>query len=169
MHEQQTDEVKGGRSENKLVFVSYASADQTMATALVEEVERRGIPCWMAPRDVPFGSNYGAAIVEAIECAEVMLALLSANANNSIHVANEIERAVSYRKPVIPVRPDLPPLRARNEIEADSRPVPPPAAPRVSEPAQRVVEQPEPAVDAVGHAVVTGLWSLPFHPEPLVS
>jgi len=68
------------------------------------EIEGLGIPCWMAPRDVPFGANFGAAIIDAIEATEVFVVLLSASANGSIHVANEIERAVNYRKAIIPLR-----------------------------------------------------------------
>lgn len=88
----------------KLIFVSYASQDREAAERLTKEVEDRGMPCWLAPRDVPFGSNFGAAIIDAIETTEVFVVLLSANANNSLHVANEIERAVNYRKTIIPLR-----------------------------------------------------------------
>jgi hypothetical protein len=59
------------------------------------------------------GSNYAESIVDAIERAEVMILLLSEHANASPHVANEIERAVNYRKPIIPVRlADVKPSRS---------------------------------------------------------
>jgi hypothetical protein len=104
------------RSPNrKLIFVSYSSADQNSAERLVRQIEAIGIPCWMAPRDVPFGANYGKAILDAIESAEVVVVLLSANANKSIHVANEIERAASYRKTIVPLR--LENVRPSREIE----------------------------------------------------
>jgi hypothetical protein len=34
------------------VFISYASQDAAVAAALVEALERHGIACWTAPRDV---------------------------------------------------------------------------------------------------------------------
>jgi len=103
------------RPARKLIFVSHSSLDREAAERLVTDIEKFGMPCWMAPRDIPFGSNYGAAIVDAIEKTEVFIVLLSANANNSPHVANEIERAVNYRKTIIPLR--LEDVRASKAIE----------------------------------------------------
>jgi hypothetical protein len=91
-------------SDRKLIFISYASQDVEAAKQVVAETEALGIPCWMAPRDVSFGSNYGKAIVDAIEAAEVFILLLSASANKSIHVAHEVERAVNYHKLIVPLR-----------------------------------------------------------------
>jgi hypothetical protein len=71
--------------------------------------------CWIAPRDVPFGANYGKAILDAIEAAELFVVLLSASANKSIHVTNEIERAASYGKTIIPLR--LENVKPSREIE----------------------------------------------------
>jgi hypothetical protein len=42
------------------VFVSYTSQDAAIADAVVENLERQGIKCWIAPRDVttrPAGPN----------------------------------------------------------------------------------------------------------------
>src|SRR4051812_33927197 len=99
-----SDTVRSQRKAGKPVFLSHASKDHDAAEHLAAEIEGLGIPCWMAPRDVPFGANFGVAIVDAIEAAEVFVVLLSANANSSIHVENEVERAVNYRKTIIPLR-----------------------------------------------------------------
>lgn len=97
----------------KLIFVSHATADRQQADLLVKQIEEAGISCWIASRDVPFGSNYAEVIVDAIEDAELVLLLLSPDANASPHVANEIERAVNYRRPIIPVRlADVKPSRS---------------------------------------------------------
>src|SRR5947209_7320640 len=88
----------------KLVFISYAHEDRTKAEELAAEVEKAHIPCWIAPRDVPFGANYAEAILDAIDTADVVVILLSSHANSSIFVAKEIERAVTYRKHILPVR-----------------------------------------------------------------
>jgi hypothetical protein len=98
-----------------LIFVSHASGDRENAEALVAEIEASGIRCWIAPRDIPFGLNFGAAIIDAIESTQVFVFLLSASANRSVHVANEIERAVHYQKHLVPIRiEDVKPSR---EIE----------------------------------------------------
>jgi len=67
---------KGGDDEEKasgstpLVFIGYASQDAAVAAALVETLERKGIPCWIAPRDVKAGTLYADAIVRAISRAK---------------------------------------------------------------------------------------------------
>lgn len=86
------------------VFVSYSSRDKTVADAVCARLESRGIRCWIAPRDVTAGSNYGAAIIDAIGESRVMVLVLSAHANASPHIPNEIERAVSKGIAVLPFR-----------------------------------------------------------------
>jgi hypothetical protein len=75
------------------VFISYASQDALVATALVAALERRGIPCWMAPRDVRAGALYADAIVRAISGAKAAVLVLSKSSIASSHVGKEIERA----------------------------------------------------------------------------
>jgi serine/threonine protein kinase/formylglycine-generating enzyme required for sulfatase activity len=88
----------------KTVFISHASQDHEAAQALCRRLEARAIACWIAPRDVPPGADFGEVIVRAIEAAPVTLLLLSAHANASIHVRHEVERATSKGKRLIPVR-----------------------------------------------------------------
>jgi hypothetical protein len=89
---------------SKQVFISYASADQEAAYRFGRLLEEEGIGCWIAPRDVTPGGDYGEAIIRAIEGTAATLPLLSAHANASVHVTHEVERATSKRKRVIPVR-----------------------------------------------------------------
>jgi hypothetical protein len=88
----------------KLVFVSHAKPDHGAALQLVNLLEAAGLQCWIAPRDIPYGSNYAGAIMDAIKSADAMLVLLSSESNSSQFVSNEIERAVNYSKRVVPVR-----------------------------------------------------------------
>jgi len=37
------------------LFVSHVAEDRSAALEIVDELERRGIPCWIAPRDVRAG------------------------------------------------------------------------------------------------------------------
>jgi adenylate cyclase len=88
------------------VFVSYASQDAAIANALVENLERHGCKCWIAPRDVRPGSQYADAIVRAINEAKAAVLVMSGSAVGSSHVAREVERAASKRKPIITFRVD---------------------------------------------------------------
>jgi adenylate cyclase len=92
------------------VFVSYASQDVAIADAIVDALERHGIKCWIAPRDVIPGSLYADGIVRAITGAKVFALVLSEHAIASSHVGKEIERASSNRRPIIAFRIDLAPL-----------------------------------------------------------
>ncbi len=88
------------------VFVSYASTDAAVANAVVSALERRGLQCWIAPRDVVPGSLYADGIVRAINGARVFVLLLSEHAIASGHVGKEVERASSKRRPIIALRTD---------------------------------------------------------------
>ena len=88
----------------KDAFLSYASPDRESAFRLCRLLEERGIGCWIAPRDMIPGADYGQAIIRAIEETATTVLLLSSHANASIHVTHEVERATSKRKRVIPVR-----------------------------------------------------------------
>jgi hypothetical protein len=72
------------------VFISYASQDAAVAAALVEALERHGIACWIAPRDVKAGALYADAIVRAISSAKAFVLVLSESAVASSHVSKEI-------------------------------------------------------------------------------
>ena len=89
---------------SKIAFLSYATPDKEAAYRLCLLLEEQGIGCWIAPRDVTPGADYGEAIIRAIEATAATVLLLSAHANASIHVTHEVERATSKRKRVIPVR-----------------------------------------------------------------
>ena len=86
------------------VFVSYSQPDHAVAHELVARVEAGGIPCWIAPRDVPLGESWPAAIIGAINHARVMVLVFSAAANNSPQVCREVERAINRGVRVLPFR-----------------------------------------------------------------
>ena len=86
------------------VFLSYSSADKAAAESVVRGLEESGIRCWMAPRDIPAGAEYGQEILEAVKACRVCVVLFSAGANASPHVRREVERAVSAQKHIVPFR-----------------------------------------------------------------
>jgi TolB-like protein/Tfp pilus assembly protein PilF len=97
------------------VFVSYASPDAAVANAVVESLERHGIKCWIAPRDVTPGGLYADGIIRAINRAKVLVLVLSASAIASPHVGKEVERASSKQRTIITLRTDTAPLTAALE------------------------------------------------------
>jgi hypothetical protein len=95
------------------VFISYSSLDKTAADAACAALEAAGIRCWIAPRDVTPGAEWGEAIIVAINECRVMILVFSANANNSPQIRREVERAVSKGLPIIPLRiQDIAPARS---------------------------------------------------------
>ncbi|NJD32317.1 MAG: TIR domain-containing protein [Gammaproteobacteria bacterium] len=86
------------------VFLSHAAADRAAALAVLEGLERAGIRCWIAPRDVPAGSEYGQQIVDAVKGCRVFVVIFSSSANSSPHVRREVERAVSSDRSIVPFR-----------------------------------------------------------------
>src|SRR3954454_3958966 len=88
----------------RTVFISHSSADRAIAERLCTYLEQNGVLCWMAPRDVMPGKNYGAAIVDAIDECEVFVLVLSSASNGSGQVVREVERAASTNSVIIPLR-----------------------------------------------------------------
>ena len=88
----------------KTAFISYASEDESVAGTISEYLERTGVSCWIAPRDVRLGADYGSEIIDGIESSSVMVLVLSEHANSSEFVKREVERAVAKGKPIFPVR-----------------------------------------------------------------
>lgn len=95
------------------VFISHSSSDKRAADAACAVLEARGIKCWIAPRDIRPGSDWGESIITAIEQTRVMLLLLSKQANSSPQIRREVERAVNRSIIIIPVRlEDVMPARS---------------------------------------------------------
>jgi hypothetical protein len=84
-----------------------------VADAVCGTFEANGIRCWVAPRDVPPGANWGAAIVDAIQQSRVMVLVFSDHANASGQIAREVECAASHGVTIVPIRvQDVTPARA---------------------------------------------------------
>ncbi|HKP04809.1 MAG TPA: TIR domain-containing protein [Chthoniobacterales bacterium] len=95
------------------VFVSHSAKDKTVSDALVARLEAEGIRCWVAPRDVVPGADWGESIIDAIESSRIMVLIFSASANGSPQIKREIERAVDKGVYTIPFRiEDVQPTKA---------------------------------------------------------
>ena len=91
---------------NQDVFISHSSADSKLAYAMCAYLEEKGIRCWIAPRDVQGGTEYAEAIIMGIRSCKIMVVLFNKNANDSIYVKNEVERAFNYKSILIPFKVD---------------------------------------------------------------
>lgn len=85
-------------------FISYAKEDKAAADAACAKLEANGIRCWIAPRDVPPGAQWAAAIVDAIDHCRAMVLIFSSSANGSKQIHREVQRAFEREVPVVPFR-----------------------------------------------------------------
>lgn len=106
------EQTNGGHSATLDVFISYGSPNSTVAENVCAALERAGVTCWIAPRDVTPGTFYADEIVHAIDAAKAIVLILSQDAATSPHVVREVERAASKRHPVVSLRIDKAPLPA---------------------------------------------------------
>ncbi|MFN2596224.1 MAG: toll/interleukin-1 receptor domain-containing protein [Pyrinomonadaceae bacterium] len=86
------------------VFISHSSKDKQVADAACARLEAEGLRCWIAPRDIMPGADWGEAIVDAISGSRVMVIVISANAVASQQIKREAERAVNKGVVIIPFR-----------------------------------------------------------------
>ncbi len=86
------------------VFISYSSRDKVIADAICAKLEAEKVRCWIAPRDILPGIEYGEALINGINVSRSMVVVLSSASNDSPHVLREVERAVSKGIPIIPFR-----------------------------------------------------------------
>lgn len=86
------------------LFVSHVSEDRAAALAIVDELERRGIACWIAPRNIGPGRSFDDAIVAAIESSRAILLIFSDLCNESEYIRREVTVAGESQKLIIPFR-----------------------------------------------------------------
>lgn len=75
------------------VFISYSGKSPDAAEAIADELERFGISCWIAKRNIKAGEDFATAINNAIKNCKVFLLVLDKNSSQSPHVANEVSLA----------------------------------------------------------------------------
>ncbi len=86
------------------VFLSHSAKDKAVADAICARMEADGVRCWVAPRDIRPGHEWGEAIMDAIGTCPLMVLVLSQHANESPQVRREVERAIHRGVMVIPFR-----------------------------------------------------------------
>jgi len=98
------------------VFISYSSKNKTAADAICHVLEENGVKCWMAPRDIPAGSEYGDLIDDAIKSSAIVVVVFSQTAAESPWVKGELNIAFEESKTIIPFRIDSTPLKGQNRV-----------------------------------------------------
>lgn len=106
---------------NHDVFISYSSQDMEAAQAICHVLEQNEIRCWMAPRNIPPGSDYGDVIDEAIKSCKVVVILYSEKAASSPWVTGELNVAFEEQKTIIPFRLDKTPLKGQTRVMLNQR------------------------------------------------
>lgn len=91
-------------STNYNAFISYSTKDEKKAFKICASLEKKGLKCWIAPRDIRAGKEYPQEIIRGIEHSNCLVLILSKSANESPIVKKEVERAINYNRPVFPVR-----------------------------------------------------------------
>jgi TIR domain/Sel1 repeat len=86
------------------VFISHSVKDKTTADAVCAMLESSGVRCWIAPRDVVPGREWGEWIVEAIKECRIMVLVFTSHANESPQIRREVERAVNHGVMILPLR-----------------------------------------------------------------
>ena len=95
------------------VFISHSVKDKAVADALCSRLEGDGVRCWMAPRDILPGLEWGEAIIKGINSTRIFVLIFSSNANSSKQIIREVERAVNRGMVLVPFRvEDVPPSEA---------------------------------------------------------
>ncbi len=103
------------------VFISYSSRNMETALAICHVLENNNIRCWMAPRNIPAGADYGDVIDRAITECKVFLLLYSEPATTSPWVNGELNLAFTEGRHIVPYRIDQTPLKGARRVMLNQR------------------------------------------------
>lgn len=88
------------------IFLSHSTIDGELANYICESFERRGLSCWIAPRNIRPGEDWASSITNAIAEADVFFILYSKHSIKSSQCAKEIGIADRKKKYIIPYKID---------------------------------------------------------------
>ena len=84
------------------LFISYASSDGALVTELKDDLERQGLKCFMAEKDIRVASEWQDTVREALRVSKQILILLTPRSLNRPWVLMETGAAWALGKPLIP-------------------------------------------------------------------
>jgi len=85
-------------------FISYKTEDKEAAERLCASLEREGISCWMAPRDIPPGHDWAGSIMDGLQRSKSFVLLLSSHSAQTKQIAREVELADQHNIPILTFR-----------------------------------------------------------------
>jgi hypothetical protein len=85
-------------------FISYSTKNQVSADAMRNLFKKYHIDTWMAPYDIPAGSEYAEVLFDALIGCSCLVLMLTDVSQNSQWVKKEVNIAISNGKTVIPVK-----------------------------------------------------------------
>lgn len=91
-------------SNEVLLFISHHSSTLDTALEVETALAKRGVSCWIAPRDVEPGEPFDNAVRAAIERSSAILLLFCEKSDQSKHVKRELILGDSAGRPIIPLR-----------------------------------------------------------------
>ncbi len=92
------------KTAGNFIFISHVAKDRPVALDIVGRLERHGLRCWIAPRNVRPGRPFDDEIVAAIETCQLLLLVFSDQCNDSDYIRREVTVAGEVRKLIIPFR-----------------------------------------------------------------
>jgi hypothetical protein len=144
------------------IFISHSSHDRDVAEAACAALEQRGFRCWIAPRDLDPGQDFGEVIAAAIGASRLLLLIFSTETNDSVRARREVEQAGDRGLPVLAFRiAEIAPAPALKFLIGESQwldALTPPIAPHLDFLGDRIARQ----LDGAGPLLPT----LPPRPFP---
>jgi len=86
------------------VFISYSTVNQKIIKALSAYLEKNGISCWVAYRNIPAGSDWADFIPQAIKECKIMVYVHSSTSNLSLEINKEIALSLKHNRPILPFK-----------------------------------------------------------------
>lgn len=85
------------------IFISYSRLDREFVDQLIEELQRRGFDVWLDRKDISGGTDWRAAISQAIRACRAFLLVLSTDSATSKKVVQELSLADQHGRQIIPI------------------------------------------------------------------
>lgn len=84
-------------------FFSYARDNGEFVLRLAKDLRASGVDLWLDQLDIPAGARWDSEIEKALDSAERLIVVLSADSVGSVNVMDEVSFALEHGKRVVPV------------------------------------------------------------------
>ncbi|ABN52676.1 MAG TPA: TIR domain-containing protein [Hungateiclostridium thermocellum] len=85
-----------------MIYFCHAPNDRAIAEKIYFSLKQTGLTCWIPSQDIMAGQYYVEAIANAIEKSDIVVFIFSSHSNTSIQVIDELQKASSLNKTIIP-------------------------------------------------------------------